>query len=74
MNNLTNAKIALIAAAASMLTSAMHGGIEAVFALHYDSVILVLGYILGRVIGDAILPVICFGIVYGLLAAAKARS
>ena len=67
MKRLTRTKVALIAAAASVLTSAMHASIQAVFALHYSSLVLVLGYVFGRVLGDAPLAIICFGVVYGLL-------
>lgn len=73
MNALTNTQIALIAAAASVLTSAMHAGLQAVFANHYDSVILILAFVVGRVIGDVPISVICFGIVYGWLYLRKAK-
>lgn len=71
MKNLTRAQIALIAAAASVLTTVLHGGVEAIFGQHLSSAGLVLFYIIGRVIGDVPLAVICFGLVYGLL---KARG
>lgn len=73
MNNLTNAKIALIAAAASVLTSAIHGGFQAVFEFHNSSVPNVIGFMFGRVIGDVPIAVLCFGMVYGWLYLRKAK-
>lgn len=66
--NLTRSKIALIAAAASVLTTAMHGSVQAIFTKHYNA-LDVLFHIVGRVIGDLPSAVICFGLVYGLLKA-----
>lgn len=67
MKRLTRMQVALIATAASVLTSAMHAGMQAIFALNYSSFGLVLGYVFGRVLGDVPLAIICFGVAYGLL-------
>ena len=66
--NLTRAKIALIAAAASVLTSAIHGTVQAITTQDYNT-LQVLFYIMARVIGDLPSAVICFGLVYGILKA-----
>lgn len=65
MKRLTKAKIAMVAAGASVLTSAIHGGIEAVFG--YDSATRVLAYTVGRVAGDIPVAIVCFGVAFGLL-------
>jgi len=64
--NLTTTKIALIAAAASVLTSAMHGTMQAINIQNVNT-LHVLFYVAGRVIGDLPAAVICFGLAYGLL-------
>lgn len=67
MTRLTRMQVALIAAAASVLTSAMHAGMQAIFTLNYSSLGLVMGYVIGRVMGDVPLAIVCFGVVYGFL-------
>lgn len=67
MTRLTRMQVALIAAAASVLTSAMHAGMQAIFALNYSSLGLVMGYVIGRVLGEVPLAIVCFGVVYGFL-------
>ncbi|MBV6506255.1 MAG: hypothetical protein ILNGONEN_01828 [Syntrophorhabdaceae bacterium] len=67
MELLTRKQVALIAAAASALTSTMHAGIQAIFGLKYSSDGLVVGYVFGRVLGDIPLVIICFGVAYGFL-------
>ena len=67
MIRLTRLHVALIATAASILTSAMHATMQAVFALNYDSFGLVLGYVVGRMLGDVPVAIICFGAAYGFL-------
>lgn len=67
MIRLTRLHVSLIATAASILTSAMHATMQAVFALNYDSTRLVLGYVVGRVLGDIPIAVVCFGAAYGFL-------
>lgn len=74
MRRLTRTQVALIAAAASVLTSAMHAGLQAVFALNYSSLGLVLGYISGRVLGDVPLALICFVVVYGIMKAFEIQA
>jgi len=61
--NLTRAKIALIAAGASMLTSAISGTIQA-FNIDRYGVLEVSVYVVARVIGDLPSATICFGLVY----------
>ncbi len=68
--NLTSAKIALIAAAASVLTTVIHGSVQAISTQHYNT-LQVLFYVIARVIGDLPSAVICFVVVYALL---KARG
>jgi hypothetical protein len=67
MTRLTRVQVALIAAAASVLTSAMHGGAQAFFAQNYSSFGLMMAYVLGRVLGDIPLAIVCFAVVYGFL-------
>lgn len=67
MTHLTRMQVALIAAAASVLTSAMHAGTQAIFAQSYGSLGPVMGYVIGRVLGDLPLAIVCFGVVYGFL-------
>lgn len=64
--NLTKTKIALIASAASVLTSAIHASLQAINIQNYNT-LQVLFYVTARVIGDLPLAVICFGLAYGLL-------
>jgi hypothetical protein len=67
MTRITRMQVALIATAASVLTSAMHAGMQAIFAQNYSSFGLVMGYVIGRVLGDVPLALICLAVVYGLL-------
>lgn len=67
MTRLTRVQVALIAAAASVLTSTMHAGMQAIFAQNYNSVGLAMGYVVGRVLGDVPLAMVCFAVVYGFL-------
>lgn len=67
MTRLTRMQVALIAAAASSLTSAMHAGLQAIFASNYSSVGLAMGYVIGRVLGDIPLAIVCFVVVYGFI-------
>lgn len=67
MIQLTRLHVALIATAASVLTSAMHATMQAIFALRYDSFGLVLGYVFGRVLGDVPIAILCFGTAYAVL-------
>jgi len=67
MTRLTRIQVALIAAAASVLTSAMHAGMQAIFAQNYSSLGLMMGYVIGRVLGDIPLAIVCFAVVYGFL-------
>lgn len=67
MTRITRMQVALIAAAASVLTSAMHAGVQAIVALNYSSLGQVMGYIIGRVLGDIPLAIVCLGVVYGFL-------
>ena len=67
MTRLTRMQVALIAAAASVLTSAMHAGMQAIFSPNYSSLGLMMGYVTGRVLGDIPLAIVCFGVVYGFL-------
>lgn len=67
MIRLTYLHVALISTAASILTSALHATTQAVFALNYDAFGVIAGYIVGRVLGDAPIAIICFGATYGLL-------
>lgn len=64
--NLTRAKIALIAAAASVLTTTIHGSIQAYYTQHCN-ILEGIFYVMGRVIGDLPSAVICFVLVYALL-------
>ena len=59
-------KVALIAAGASVLTSAIHGATQAIFEFSYP-LGLTIGYVIGRVIGDVPAAAICFGVVYACL-------
>ncbi len=74
MKRLTRMQVALIAAAASVLTSTMHAGMQAIFGLKYSSVGHVLGYVFGRVLGDIPLAIICFGVVYGFLKLSRIQA
>ncbi len=67
MTRLTRIQVALIAAAASVLTSAMHSGMQAIFAQNYGSLMPVMSYVIGRVLGDVPLAIVCFGVAYGFL-------
>ena len=68
--NLTRTKVALIGAAASMLTSGIHGFFEAMNTPSLGGDILrELAYVVGRVIGDLPAALICFGLVYDILRA-----
>jgi len=67
MTRLTRMQVALISAAASVLTSAMHAGMQAIFALNYSSLGPVRGYVIGRVLGDVPLAIVCFALVYAFL-------
>jgi len=73
MTRLTRVQVALIAAAASVLTSAMHAGMQAIFAQNYSSFGLSVGYVIGRVLGDIPLAIVCFAVVYGFLRLAGNR-
>jgi len=66
MTTLTNFQIALIAGAASILTTGIHGFAQAVYLYNFSGV-NILGSILGRIIGDFPTALLCAGIVYGLL-------
>lgn len=67
MTRLTRIQVALIAASASVLTSAMHASLQAIFAQNNSSSELVMGYVIGRVLGDMPLAIVCFAVVYGFL-------
>lgn len=60
------AKVALIAAAASVLTSAIHAFAEGVFGHHYGGGVI-FGFIIGYVIGELPSALICFVLVYFIL-------
>ena len=64
MNTLSTAKIALIAAASSVFTSLIQGGAE---ALAIGNGHRVVPFVLGYVLGNLPVAIVCFGIVYGLL-------
>lgn len=70
----TRLRLALIATAASMLTSAMHGSIQAIFSSNFDSILNVAAYVFGRVIGDIPLAIICFVITFAISMAFKTQS
>lgn len=66
----TNASIALVAATASILTSTVHGLIQAVFERNLAGINAV-AFVIGRLIGDVPVALLCFGLAYGL---SKLRS
>lgn len=63
MDKPTKAKIALVAAAASLFTTAFHGAAQAFFEFHYP-IGHIIGYILGRLIGDSPVALVCYGITF----------
>ena len=74
MTKLTKLNVALIAGGASVLTSAMHGTMLAIFDKQYDHASHVLAYVVGRVVGDIPLALICFGLAYALLAILRVQQ
>ena len=63
---LTETKIALIAGAASVLTSAIHATVQVLTTQHYNA-LAILFYVIGFVVGELPSALICFGLVYGFL-------
>jgi hypothetical protein len=64
--NLTRTKVALIAAAASMLTSAIYGFVRAIYTPGIRSAVV---YAVAFTVGNLPSALICFGLVYGILRA-----
>jgi hypothetical protein len=68
--NLTRIKVALIAGAASLLTSAIYGFVKAITTPGSDFDNLeVLVYVVAFTVGSLPTALICFGLVYGILRA-----
>lgn len=74
MMRISKIQIALIATGASILTSAMHGSLQAIFSSNFDSIENILAFVFGRVIGDLPLAIICFGLSYAISTTFKIQS
>lgn len=61
---LTRTRAAAVAAAASVLTSATHAAVLAIFGAHNTNFVQIAGYIIGRVLGDVPVAAVCFALAY----------
>ena len=61
---LTRIRSSLVAAAASVLTSAVHAAALAIFGNHTTDRVLIAGYMGGRVLGDLPVAALCFARAY----------